>query len=71
MIFDYAGVLFVMLGAILAGRHNINCWILYQIGNILLLIQAYNNHTYNMVVYFLFLSAINVYGYMKWRRFNE
>ena len=64
----WLGVLIILLGYFFMAKKNISAWVLWFIGNILMGIYSYIVGANPMVFLSFVLAAMNIYGYVSWKK---
>ena len=70
-IIGWTGTILVLFGAFMNAQHRMSCWFFYQVGNIMLLLQAADAGLINLVAVYLFFVCLNIYGYIQWKKYEH
>mgnify|MGYP006414428125 CR=1 FL=1 len=64
----WLGFVFILLGYYLNAKQNIICFLIWAIGNLLLLYYAFTINSMPQVAVATMVLIMNFYGYRQWKK---
>ena len=69
-ILGWLGTLFILLGYYLNAKQSTLSWVVWFIGNVLMLVYSVLISAWPQVGLAIALLCLNVYGYIEWKKMN-